>query len=520
MKPLLVTSIIASVLGMFQYGFNVSCINPPQKHIETFIRFAIYDHYNVRMSQKMAQTIYSVTVVIFNVMGMAGALTGGALANKFGRKTMLQATALTGLLGSFALGSCKVACSFELFVLGRALVGLTSGLNTVLVPLALNEIAPLSLRGTIGTLNQLSISVGIFVGLALGLEDGGLGGDDNWPILIMFGSLPAALQFILQILNPESPSYLILQLKDLDAGRLALSQLMTHTKEETEKAVQKIQKENEAAVATSTASEAMTVLQLLSTPSLIMPNFLNFMIHFVPQISGIGAIYSYSTSFFRTGGVSCQLSQYSTLTIGATMVVITLAMVPLMEALGRRILFISGTVGMLISAVAITVSMNISHLKESTCSLPAAAAAAGIASGQEEAMPSSVPNWGHVLVAATIGFSVSFAVGPGPVPWIATGEIFCQKSKGAAMALGTFVRWSGSLLIVLVFPQIQANFKELTFVPSIVMLTLLLVTLLAFFPETKNKDHEQIAAELQRPLSLGLCKKTSVVADQVAVLTV
>merc|ERR1712038_1738194 len=67
--------------------------------------------------------------------------------------------------------------------------------------------------------------------------------------------------------------------------------------------------------------------------------------------------------------------------------------------------------------------------------------------------------------------------------------------------MGTFVRWSGSLLTVLLFPQIQNNFKEYTFVPSIVMLSLLLLTLLICFPETKNKDQSEIAQDFQQCFS-------------------
>jgi MFS transporter, SP family, solute carrier family 2 (facilitated glucose transporter), member 3 len=44
------------------------------------------------------------------------------------------------------------------------IVGLTAGLNTVLVPIYLSEIAPVRLRGGIGVLNQLAVTLGIFIG--------------------------------------------------------------------------------------------------------------------------------------------------------------------------------------------------------------------------------------------------------------------------------------------------------------------------------------------------------------------
>ena len=43
------------------------------------------------------------------------------------------------------------------------IVGLTAGMNTVLAPMYLSEIAPVSLRGGIGVLNQLAVTVGLFI---------------------------------------------------------------------------------------------------------------------------------------------------------------------------------------------------------------------------------------------------------------------------------------------------------------------------------------------------------------------
>ena len=65
---------------------------------------------------------------------------------------MLQISAMSSLISSFAIGSCKEACSLELLVLGRALAGLSAGLNTVLVPLVLYEA---SARSSVGALSQV-----------------------------------------------------------------------------------------------------------------------------------------------------------------------------------------------------------------------------------------------------------------------------------------------------------------------------------------------------------------------------
>ena len=273
---------------------------------------------------------------------------------------------------------------------------------------------------------------------------------------------------------------------------------MYGSKEDVDKAVSIIEKENEANQTTD--NDSMTAWQLLTTPSLGLQNFVNVMMHFIPPVSGISAIYAYSTRFFQRGGVPCDFSQYGSVGIGATMIVITLPIVPLMEAVGRRILFILGICGMLISSVVITIVLNVSDLQESTCG--------SSATGPVSQIPSETNIAGYILVASTIMFVVSFSIGPGPIPWIATGEMFCQKARGAAMAVGTFFRWSGSLLIVVVFNQFQQRFKEMTFVPSIVLLSSLLLTIMFLFPETKNKDPSQVSESFKAKRPCGGVKKS------------
>ena len=49
----------------------------------------------------------------------------------------------------------KPSESWEALLVGRLVVGLCAGLNTVIVPTYVSEIAPVSIRGGIGILNQL-----------------------------------------------------------------------------------------------------------------------------------------------------------------------------------------------------------------------------------------------------------------------------------------------------------------------------------------------------------------------------
>ena len=62
------------------------------------------------------------------------------------------------------------------------------------MPLYITEIAPVKIRGGLGTVNQLAVTAGILASQALGL-DVALGSDDLWPWLLALGAVvPAAIQ--------------------------------------------------------------------------------------------------------------------------------------------------------------------------------------------------------------------------------------------------------------------------------------------------------------------------------------
>jgi SP family facilitated glucose transporter-like MFS transporter 1 len=122
------------------------------------------------------------------------------------------------------------------------------------------------------------------------------------------------------------------------------------------------------------------------------------------QFSGIVAIFYYSTQFFIGAGVPEGSAQYATLGVGAIMVTMTLVTIPLMDRLGRRTLHLVGLLGILVFSVLITVFLG--------------------SSSTEDGTPDGV--MGTLIIIATFGFVIFFALGPGSIPWLITGELFEQ----------------------------------------------------------------------------------------------
>jgi Sugar (and other) transporter len=102
-----------------------------------------------------------------------------------------------------------------------------TGLNTSLVPMYISEIAPLNLRGGLGTVNQLAVTIGLLLSQVLGIEQI-LGTNDGWPVLLGLAICPAILQLILLPICPESPRYLLITKQWEEEARKGLFALTFH----------------------------------------------------------------------------------------------------------------------------------------------------------------------------------------------------------------------------------------------------------------------------------------------------
>merc|ERR1719242_1525213 len=92
-----------------------------------------------------------------------------------------------------------------------------------------------------------------------------------------------------------------------------------------------------------------------------------------------------------------------------------------------------------------------------------------------------------------------FAFGPGSIPWLITGELFTQAPRSAAVAIATFVNWTGNLLVGLIFPKMQEQIQEFSFLPFTIILVVLLGILFYYLPETKGIPVNEIEALFQVP---------------------
>ena len=139
-------------------------------------------------------------------------------------------------------------------------------------------------------------------------------------------------------------------------------------------------------------------------------------------------------------------------------------------------------IGMIICSILITIALNMGTEEK-----PANP-------GDDNATTSGS---GIFTVIAALGLVTFFALGPGSIPWLITGELFTQAPRSAAVSLATLFNWSGALAVGLIFPVMQKEINDFSFLPFTVSLVILFLVLFFHLPETKGIPAKEIEALFQ-----------------------
>ena len=145
-----------------------------------------------------------------------GAVGSGWLSFKLGRKKSLMIGAILFVAGSLFSAA---APNVEVLILSRVLLGLAVGVASYTAPLYLSEIAPEKIRGSMISMYQLMITIGI---LGAYLSDTAFSYTGAWRWMLGVIIIPAILLLIGVFFLPDSPRWFAAKRRFVDAERVLL----------------------------------------------------------------------------------------------------------------------------------------------------------------------------------------------------------------------------------------------------------------------------------------------------------
>ncbi|XP_076827022.1 solute carrier family 2, facilitated glucose transporter member 3 isoform X1 [Brachyhypopomus gauderio] len=493
--------VCTAVIGSLQFGYNSGVINAPYEKVQDFFKNVSLERYGKDMDPRKVQWLWDFTVSIISAGGMIGALSVGVLVNRFGRcKSMILCNVLA-LIGGGLMGLSSACRSYEMVVLGRLVIGVFCGLFTGLIPMYVGELAPTALRGAFGTLHQLGTVIGILIAQILGLEFL-LGSQDLWPLLLGLTVLPAMLQSILLLFCSESPRYLLINQQQEDKARQVLVRLRGHSDVEDD-----IQEMKEEAAKLSKVTK-VSVLDLFRNSAYRQPIIIVIVMNLSQQLSGINAVFYYSTEIFLIAGVTDPI--IATIGTGVVNTIFTVVSLFLVERAGRRTLQMIGLGGMAICALIITVSLKLvmdlyRQQRENPCGATVVNMVVDTCNSTTDATSnvSQTPVLSYLAIVAVFGFVASFEIGPGPIPWFIATELFAQGARPAAVAVGGCTNWTANFLLAQFFRPLLGLCGPYVFIIFFVLLVVFFLFTYFWVPETKGRTFEDIASGFANAVASG-----------------
>ena len=165
---------------------------------------------------KLSDTAQQIVVASLLLGAVFGALFGGPLADRLGRRRAIMVAAAIFTIGSLA---SALATGATFLAIARFVLGLAVGGAGMVVPVYIAESSPSRVRGSLVSLQQFLITVGILLsyGISYLLADA-----QAWRWMLALGVVPALALLVGMYFLPESPRWLVGMDRD-DEARAVLA---------------------------------------------------------------------------------------------------------------------------------------------------------------------------------------------------------------------------------------------------------------------------------------------------------
>lgn len=387
---------------------------------------------------------------------LVGAIFGsgasGPMSDRLGRRRVVFIIAIIYIVGALILA---FAPSMPILVLGRLIIGLAVGGSTAIVPVYLSEMAPTEQRGSLSSLNQLMITIGILSSYLINYAFTPI---EGWRWMLGLAIVPSVILLIGVAFMPESPRWL-LEHRSEKAARDVMK--LTFKDSEIDKEIADMKEIN---------SISESTWNVLKSPWLRPTLIIGSIFALLQQIIGINAIIYYAPTIFNKAGLGNATSILGTVGIGTVNVLITIVAIMIIDKIDRKRLLVIGNIGMVASLLIMAVLIWTIGIQSSA--------------------------W--IIVACLTLFIIFFGFTWGPVLWVMLPELFPMRARGAATGVAALVLSIGSLLVAQFFPILTDVLPvEQVFLIFAAIGICALIFVIKYLPETRGRSLEEIEADLR-----------------------
>ncbi|RAL06698.1 sugar porter family MFS transporter [Aspergillus homomorphus CBS 101889] len=486
-------------LGCIMYGYDQGVMAP----------VLVMQNFQAHFPSLMGSTIQGWLVSALELGAWAGALLNGYLADRISRKYSMMVAVVVFTLGSSLQAAAQ---NPAYFFAGRIIGGIGIGQLSQVIPLYQAEIAPPELRGSLVSLQQLSITIGTaisfwldYVGMQYvggttcnpeGVENPYLA-DGTFDYNAAHGHtcmgqkplawrLPLALQILFawtllfgMFFFPFSPRWLMSKHREEEATA-ALCKLRRLSPDDPLLKAEVL--EIKAAVLFDEESNAEAIRvggkwapwKALFAPNMFKRLWLGCGMMICQQFTGINAVLYYAPQIFASFGFSSTTQTLlATGVTGIIQIIFTLPAVLFLDKFGRKTFLIAGAIGMFCCHIVVAI---VEGLYEDYWNLNE-----GLYKAQ-----------GWVAIVFIWIFASQFAYSWGPVSWVLAQEIFPSSMRSRGVSIVASTNWMFNFIIGLTTKDMLSSMKYGTYIFFAIFSALGGIFIWYFAPETKDKTLEEL----------------------------
>lgn len=384
-----------------------------------------------------------------------GAIGSGWMSLRLGRKKSLMVGAILFVIGSVW---SAIALNISMLIAARIVLGLAVGVASYTAPLYLSEIASEKIRGSMISLYQLMITIGILMAY---ISDTIFSNTGAWRYMLGIITIPAILLLVGVLFLPNSPRWLAAKGDFRDAQRVLdrLRDTSEHAKRELDE-----------------IRESLKVKQ--SGWQLFQHNrnfrravFLGILLQIMQQFTGMNIIMYYAPKIFEIAGFANTTKQmWGTVLVGLVNVLATFIAIGLVDRWGRKPTLI---LGFLVMACGIGILGTMLHITIHSVSAQ------------------------YFAIIMLLIFIVGFAMSAGPLVWVLCSEIQPLKGRDFGITVSTTTNWIANMIVGATFlSMLDILGKAVTFWIYAALNILFIVLTIILVPETKNISLEHIECNL------------------------